>query len=192
MASKPIYYWDSCIFYEWLGNEAVAQSKKDAIDELIEANSKKQNIIYTSIVTHLEVLPTKINNKHLSAEQTYLSLFDGVKFVEQEINRNILMRAREIREYYYKAPDAQANFKGKMMDAGDAIHLATATIFGCTEFHTRDCDTKGMKVPLLKLYDYNKTGKTGVCEKYPLDIASPDNQQQSFGFQQNVQNSPTG
>lgn len=59
-----------------------------------------------------------------------------------------------------------------MMDVGDALHLATATVFSVPEFHTRDNKSKKGNVPLLTLYAMY--GEDGVCNKYPLKILSPE------------------
>lgn len=81
------------------------------------------------------------------------------------------MRAREIREFYYR-DDAAGK---KIMDAGDAVHLATATIYGAPEFHTRDDDGRGSKIPLVSLYKWSGIDK--LCGKYPLQIISPEHDQ---------------
>lgn len=67
-----------------------------------------------------------------------------------------------------------------MMDLGDCIHLATATINRVDEFHTRDSDRKGRKVPLLKLYEISNTPK--VCGKYELKITSPEAEQGALDY----------
>jgi predicted nucleic acid-binding protein len=170
MAPKQKFYWDSCIFYEWLGEESVASAKKDAIDEMLAENDKEENLIVTSVITHLEVLPRKLAYKGASDEADYLALFDAVHFHEIELNANIILRAREIRDYYYSPLSENGGYK--MMDLGDCIHLATASINGVDEFHTRDADRKGAKVPLLKLYDVSEVPK--LCGKYDLKILSPE------------------
>lgn len=169
MASKPIYYWDACIFYEWLGKEDVTPAKRDGLQEILDANDQNNNLIVTSSITHLEVLPRKLGEKEASDEADYLALFDGVHFHEVELNANIILRAREIRDYYY-SPFKDGAYK--MMDLGDCLHLATASLNGVAEFHTRDKDTKGSKVPLLKLYEIS--GNAKLCGKYDLTIRSPE------------------
>ena len=129
-------------------------------------------LLVTSVVSHLEALPRKLGEKDASDEEDYLSLFDGVHFHEIELNANIILRAREIRDYYYSPLSADSTYK--MMDLGDCIHLETATINGVDEFHTRNTD-KGGKVPLLKLYEISGTSK--VCGKYDLKIVSPEAEQ---------------
>lgn len=191
---KGTIYWDACIFYEWLGKEDVPREKSDGIKEVLDGNESGENTIITSVATHLEeVLPQKLDEKDEEAEATYLSLFDAEKFCEIQIDRNTIMLAREIRDYYYRPPTpavkgikAQPAQEGKpavqevaaipavsakMMDLGDAIHLATAIIHSASQFHTRDNDSKGSKIPLLSLYEFS--GQTKVCGKYEMAFTSP-------------------
>jgi hypothetical protein len=181
MAGKRKLYWDSCIFYEWLGKENVPREKSDGIGEVLASVEALEAIILTSSATHLEVLPQKMNEKDAAAESAYLSLFDAEKFFEYQIGTNVILLAREIRDYYYRAEvPAVPKSKGvaakprqapKMMDLGDCIHLATAIIEKADEFHTRDAAANGGKIPLLTLYDWS--GVPSVCGKYPLTITSP-------------------
>lgn len=178
MATKKAVYWDSCIFYEWLGKESVPREKSEGVNEILAANQKGENIIITSVITHLEVLPRKLADKGASDEQDYLALFDADHFHEIELNANIVLRAREIRDYYYSPLVPDGGYK--MMDLGDCIHLATASIYGVAEFHTRDSDRKGAKVPLLKLYEISDNPR--LCGKYELDIKSPLAVQPTLGL----------
>ena len=164
------------MFYEWLGKEEIAPLKKAAVEELLQENNRAENLITTSVITHLEVLPEKMSEKGASDEDDYLALFDGKHFHEIELNTNIIKRAREIRDHYYRPQTAESNYK--MMDLGDCIHLATASINAATEFHTRDNDKKGGKVPLLKLYEMYDEDK--LCGRYELKIASPEADQGDF------------
>lgn len=160
---------------------------------MLDVNDEGNNTIITSVATHLEVLPQKLDEKDDEAEAKYLSLFDAEKFCEIQINTNVILLAREIRDYYYqpfvpgrpgtKAEPAKDGAPAvpaipevnavpcKMMDLGDCIHLATAIIEGAAEFHTRDNDKKGSKIPLLSLYEFS--GQSKVCGKYDLEIKEP-------------------
>lgn len=181
MAGKRKVYWDSCIFYEWLGKENVSRDKSDGINEILASVFAEEAIILTSVATHLEVLPQKLNEKDAEAEAKYLSLFDAEKFFEFQVTTNVILLAREIRDYYYrpeipaiqktKSSPAQDKKPAKLMDLGDCIHLATAIIEKADVFHTRDNTTKKGKIPLLSLYDFD--GVPSVCGRYPLTIASP-------------------
>lgn len=181
MPVKKKIYWDSCIFYEWLGKEDVPREKSDGIKEVLASVEAQEAIILTSSATHLEVLPQKMTEKDAAAESAYLSLFDAEKFFEYQIGTNVILLAREIRDYYYRPAVASVpKSKGvnaipaqpaKMMDLGDCIHLATAIIEKADEFHTRDASDKKGKTPLLTLYAWS--GVHSVCGKYPLTIISP-------------------
>lgn len=175
MADKPTFYWDACMFYEWLGNESVSPQKRAGVRAILQDNEREGNVIVTSVISHLEVLPEKLDAKGVDDEADYMALFDAVKFVEIEVGTNVLLRAREIRDHYYRPADAAKGTKAKVVDLGDAIHLATASIYGATEFHTRDDDNKGVKVPLLGLYAMY--GETRLCGKYDLPIVSPEDPQ---------------
>jgi len=158
------------MFYEWLGDEVVTTSEKDGLNDVLDANDKGENAIFTSVITDLEVVPSKLEAKKENAIDQYNALFDSVKFHPLELTKNIITRAKEIREFYYVEADENGQ-NGKMMDLGDAIHLATATIFEVDEFHTRDKAKKGSKVPLVGLYEHS--GEDKVCGKYDLKIISP-------------------
>jgi hypothetical protein len=97
------------------------------------------------------------------------------RFIDIEVGRNILMRAREIRDYYYRPSSTTPKASAKIMDAADAVHLATASIYGAKEFHTRDDDSKGTKIPLVSLYTWS--GVDQLCGKYGLSIVSPETAQ---------------
>ena len=181
MTDKPVYYWDACLFYEVVGNESPPAAQKTAVDEILAANEKKENIIVTSVISHLEVLPNKLTAKGVD-EQDYLALFDAEHFVEVQIDTNILLRAREIRNFYSTPPDATGQ-NSKWMDLGDAIHLATASILGVAAFHTRDKSKKGNKVPLIGLYAL--AGHDKLCGKFDLTILSPESEQSALDVQGN-------
>jgi len=161
------------MFYEVLGDEPVSAERRAATEQLMAANKKNENIICTSVACHLEVIPSKLTEKDVDDERQYLNLFDHVHFVDIEISTNVLMLAREIKDYYFR-PVKNGN-SAKMMDTVDAIHLATAIINNVDEFHTRDDSSKGSKVPLVSLYTWSGKGK--VCDRYPLEIISPESPQ---------------
>ncbi len=170
-----MYYWDSCIFYEWLCNETyIKQDEKSGIESIILENQEEMNTILTSAITHLEVLPSKLLSKGAGAED-FINLFNNSNFGNIEINTNILILAREIRNFYYIHPDSPNYPKGKIMDMGDAIHIATAIIYNVDEFHTRDNADKGNKISLLGLIERTDNGK--ICNEYNLNIVSPSKSQ---------------
>lgn len=163
------------MFFEVLCDEVVAAEQRAAVDEIVAANKAEENVIVTSVITHIGCVPQKLEAKKPGALARYEALFNGVHAIDQQISANVLKLASEIKDYYFKPPDLAQGFYGKMMDTGDAIHLATAIIFGADEFHTRDDNKKGTKVPLVSLYQYS--GKEKICGKHSLKIISPVNDQ---------------
>jgi hypothetical protein len=75
MASNPTYYWDACLFYEVLGDETVTPQKKAGVQQLLEANKSGENVIVTSVITHLEIIPAKLEAKKPGAAKQYLGMF---------------------------------------------------------------------------------------------------------------------
>jgi predicted nucleic acid-binding protein len=157
MASKPTYYWDACLFYEVLGDETVSPRKKAGVQQFLEVNKSGENVIATSVITHLEVIPAKLEAKKPGAAKQYLGMFDAVHFVEVEINRNILLRASEIREFYFRPADQANGSAQKVMDTADAIHLATAR-----------------EARYLLSRSMTGAASTRYAGKYPLNIVSPE------------------
>ena len=162
-----VFYWDACIFYEFIRDEPVQHLKKLAVQEFLLDNVQKRNRICTSVFTHLEVFPKKV-----TAEQDalYWGKFNSPYFFDIEISSPIIQLARELREFYYVEPVGDAH--AKVMSSGDSIHLATAIIHEVTEFHTRDGKTKGGNVPLIGLSENSPGGK--LCGKYDLKIVNPE------------------
>jgi predicted nucleic acid-binding protein len=164
-----IYYWDACIFYEHLTDEPVERLKKQAIDLLLKENKEKRNRICTSVITHTEVIPKKLDGR----EKAYWERFDSMYFFDIPLERNIIILGREIKDYYYKPPDDRNGYR--IMSTGDALHLATAIIHNVSEFCTRDKNSKGGNVKLLGLPENSPNGR--VCGQYSLRVVSPEAQQ---------------
>lgn len=158
------------MFYEWLKEEPSTPHRKRALNRILQENESGNNVIITSTITHIEVLPDKLP---ALKERAYFSNFDSEKIIEYNMDVNVVRLAREIRNFYYREKTDKQPFK--MMDAGDSIHLATAIIAGVDEFHTRDNEDKGSKVPLLSLYAWS--GVDHVMGRYPLAIVSPEDDQ---------------
>ena len=162
-----LYYWDACIFLEHLNEETQEPRKSQAIIDCLNENKQKRNRICTSAITHLEVLPKKLEK---TLEQTYLDKFQSLYFFDIEVDRNVITLAREIKDYYYEAASDGGGYK--MLSTGDAIHLATAIIHEATEFHTRDKNSKGGNVKLLGLPESSPNGK--ICGVHALRVLSPE------------------
>lgn len=162
-----LLYWDACIFYEHLNDEQQAALKKQAIEDILSENKDKRNRICTSAITHLEVIPKKLD---ADRERRYWQQFQSAYFFDIELDRNVITLGREIKDYYFKAPDAAGKYE--MMSSPDALHLATAIIHSADEFHTRDKNTRHGNVKLLGLAESSPNGK--LCGVYSLRVISPE------------------
>lgn len=161
-----LFYWDTCIFYEFLKDEPVEEEMKQAINDLLLENKQKRNRICTSVVTHNEVLPKRLTQE---AESAYWEKFNSPVFFDIEADRSVILLSRKIRNYYFKTKEADG--EARLMTTGDSIHLATAIIHEAAEFHTRDNKRKGGVVSLLTLNSISPGGK--ICGEYDLKIVSP-------------------
>jgi hypothetical protein len=77
----------------------------------------------TSVITHLEVFPRKLKDKGVDDEKQYLALFEGTRFIDVEVSRNILMCAREIRDFYYRPSIAATKSKTTEMVSRNRIRV---------------------------------------------------------------------
>lgn len=176
MGDKPLYYWDACIFYERLKGEAASATQRAAVGDLLMENKAGENAICTSAITHAEVFPKRLG---ADGEEKYWGLFGSMTFFDIPIDRQVLMLARELRDFYYVPNDPDDPKAHKMLSTGDAFHLATAIANDVSEFHTRDGlgkKNKGGNIKLIGLADSD--GKIGG--HYRLKIVSPDKDQGDF------------
>jgi predicted nucleic acid-binding protein len=177
----PRYCWDACIFYEHFRTlEEVEETKRQAIRKILVENERRENTIFTSAITHLEVVPKKLTRDDESAEKKYWALFGSKYFYEVPVDANVIKLARAIKDYYFKEGDGKTGSYERVMDTGDAIHLATAILNEANEFHTRDNSKKKRKVPLLDLKLYSPNGL--IIGKYELNIVSPRIDQMDIEF----------
>jgi hypothetical protein len=163
-----LFYWDACIFYEHLKEEQSAPRKRQAIDDCLTENKQKRNRICTSVITHIEVIPRKIDP---NLERQYWDKFQSIYFFDIEVDRNVIMLARGIKDYYYHPGDGDGT-SHKMLSTGDAIHLATAIIHQANEFYTRDKNPKHGNIKLLGLPESSPNGK--ICGTHSLRVLSPE------------------
>jgi hypothetical protein len=145
------------------------------VQRLLKENKEQRNRIFTSVVTHIEVLPKKLSTADEAAEATYWAYFDGIWCIDLDISKPIVNLAREIKDYYFSEADPKAGLSYRMMSTGDAIHLATAIVWKADELHTRDTNKRGGNIPLLGLPESFPNGK--IAGRWSLKIISPEDAQ---------------
>ena len=164
--SRPLYYWDACLFLAWIKDEERPIGEMDGVREIIELSKKRDAVIMTSVLTTVEVLAAKIP---AGMDTLFQQLMRRVERVG--IDTKIVTLAHDIRNHYTKIGD------GKTVATPDAIHLATAILYRATEFHTFDKDGSRRSLGLIPLSGNVAGSKLTICKpeaKRPqLDLRKP-------------------
>ena len=152
--TKPKIYWDSCIFLAWIQGEGPPKRKlgdMEGIESIVKLLSRGELLIITSVVTHAEVLASKMGAK---AKKLYEDIFQRSDVSEIAVDHQIALLASEIRDFYINAKDklpADQRRNAMTVDTPDALHLATAILYEADEFQTFDGDDGGRPNGLLRL-----------------------------------------
>ena len=153
--TKPIYYWDACVYLAWLKKET--SKHLSSIEAIAEENKKRNNIIVTSVITKLEVLDASLT---ADQERSFGECFSFGTHELYELDAGVALKAREYRSFYFKNPVG-----GKKLSVPDAIHLATAFICQSDEFHTFDDGGKG-GISLLALNGNVAGNPIKICHPF--------------------------
>jgi predicted nucleic acid-binding protein len=134
---SKIHYWDACIYLAWLKREIDAHGEDciKAIERIAADNFQKKNMIITSTITFVEVLSSSLTEEQ---ERRFRQSFRHHDHITYDVDPPIAMKARDFRQRFH----AQG---GKTIATPDAIHLATAAIYGAHEFLTLDEGKKDAK-----------------------------------------------
>lgn len=179
-------YWDTCLFYEYFGGETVSLSAtqlagtRGVMREVEEGRIR----IVTSLLTQIEVVPSKLDAKKADADRKFLASFDANRMIAVEVSPNVVSRAREIRDYYYEpgipeerdqAGKILAQMKApRYMDLGDCVHVATATLYNIRVLHTRDgTRKKDKKRSNVSLIEVGQKSGGLICGRWKLHICEP-------------------
>ncbi len=141
----PLIYWDSCVFLSYINGTA---DRLRDIDPLLNHSGKDFQII-TSVFTAVEVAFAKIEQDGKALDPNIEGMIDGlwapgspVKLVE--FHYGIALEARALIRVGLSS--------GWKLKPNDALHLATAKIISCKEFHTYETglskysDAIGLKI----------------------------------------------
>jgi predicted nucleic acid-binding protein len=166
-------YWDSCVFLAWIQEEKPPKRKladMEGISRAIQMAARGEAVIFTSVITHTEVLASKMETK---AKKRYEDVFERPEVIEIGVDHPIAILASEIRDFYIGARDnlpEDQRKKALTVSTPDALHLATAILYGAEEFHTFDGDDPARADGLLRLGDKVAT--------YDLKVKKPDDREE--------------
>ncbi len=161
MPGKKKIYWDANIFLAWLQDEQQWGTViMGGIEDTVRKVHNNEIVLFTSFMTQTEVFESKMSQK---AKGLWENVFKrkNVKMISGDQRVGAL--SSFIRDYY--------NRKSIKIKSPDAIHLATAIIYGADEFHT--LDGAG---PTKKASDLLRLGAK-IAGHYNLLICTPEGPQ---------------
>lgn len=159
-AGKPIIYWDTSVFLAWIKNEDRPNREMDGVNNVATQIHKDHVILLTSTITTGEILDSTLNEL---ARQRFTDLFKRKNFQRASADERVMELTSKIRDYYQQQKDVD---QLPTLTTPDAIHLATAILYGASEFHTFDENNEKRKRRALLPLNGNVAG-------YPLVICKP-------------------
>ena len=151
--NKPIFYWDADVFISWLQGDDRTPEEMNGIESVYKLAEYNKATLLVSLLWRIEVLDSTLNTEQKTTLQQALS---GKLFAIRPIGEKVIDLAHNIRDFYLKKNPEENQSTLRKIKTPDAIHLASAIIYGAHEFHT--FDTK-----ILKL-DGNVAGyKLKIC-----------------------------
>jgi predicted nucleic acid-binding protein len=121
---KPRIYWEPSVFISWLkGGVDRTPEEMQGIEVVARQMAVGQLQLITSVISEIEILESKFTEEQRKKIESVLR--NPNNCVQVNVDPFIARLARTYREQFkLKTPDA--------------IHLATAVITGCKEFHSFD------------------------------------------------------
>jgi len=151
-------FWDSCVFYAFLGDEQHAYDIASIEQYLQEAKAGKCRI-YASSLVFAEVTPSAITRPTIGTFQDFVDDLQGAVSIIDP-TPNVMHLAGRLRDLPYK----KGNSAGRRLSTTDAImlagcvHLRDVYRVDVSEFHTFDNGKKrgpeGKMVPLISYEDW--------------------------------------
>ena len=132
MNGKPIYYWDACVFIDWLMSSKSSRTSEEmnGISSVAQLIDKNQAILVASSIVRIEILACTLYEE---TQEKLTQLFMRKNFQEIAVDKRIASLAHDIRNFYQQEKQNAINIK-----TPDAIHLATAIHYQVNQFHTFD------------------------------------------------------
>jgi hypothetical protein len=165
-SGKYWHYWDTCIFLHWLSDPQKDAAVVDGIEHIVREVERGHAGVMTSVITRIEILNTRIENKEADA---FFKLFSRPSMQQVNVDPRIAQVAHDIRTFY-ASQEPPVRFW-----TPDCIHLATAVVYEADEMNT--LDGAG---PRRRPGDLLSLNAKVMGEKYRLPIRKPLRQQASI------------
>jgi predicted nucleic acid-binding protein len=132
--TKPLFYWDTCIWLAWFKNEKRAPGEMEGIQEQVDSFEKGEIVLTTSVVTLTEMLDLK-NKLSAAVQRKFQAFFYRRDLIRVGVDIRVAELARDLRDHYFLE-----NQKDGLptIGLGDAIHLASALHIKADRFITFD------------------------------------------------------
>jgi len=157
---KSTIYWDTSVFLAWIKDEKRPNNEMDGVNDVANKIHKDHVILLTSTLIKAEILESTLSE---TAKQRFTDLFKRKNIQQVAPYEKIMELTSKIRDYYQQQ---KINDQLPTLTTPDAIHLATAIIYGAREFHTFDENNEVRKRRALLPLNGNVAG-------YPLVICKP-------------------
>ncbi len=95
--SRPLYYWDTCIFIAWLKDEPRPPGEMDGIRDHLARFKRRECALATSVLTLAELTETKLP---AGTESLLEEVMQRPNFTRIAVDIRIANLARELRNYY--------------------------------------------------------------------------------------------
>jgi predicted nucleic acid-binding protein len=129
---KPIIYWDTCVFLALLQDEKRPNNEMDGVNFIASEIQKNHIILITSIATKGEVLQSTLDQDGI---EKWSNFFKRRNVREVLTDGKVWNLTNKIRDYYQQQKDIDGL---PTITLPDAVHLASAILYGASEFHTFD------------------------------------------------------
>lgn len=168
--NKPVYYWDSCIFLSWIKNEPRTPAEVAGLKDIAQKINNNEAYLITSALTTAEILESTLTKGQRNKLQDVMK---RKNCEEKATTRAVWNLAHEIRDYYKSAsPKDQL----PTVTLPDAVHLASAILYGADELHTFDEKDRHKSPKRRALIPLSGS----VAGKYSLRICKPSTAQLTF------------
>lgn len=165
---QPVVYWDTNVFISLF--RGCTDRKPDEIRGITYwrelADARKATIV-TSTLTYGEVLTFDLTAEQYKTFEAFMAARVEVK----DPSPRVMRKVRQLREHYLTVPKRKG--QKHTLCLPDAIHLATAILFDCQEFHTFDEKHKRRCTGLLKLGPLPDGGGPEICKPTAPPPPSP-------------------